>query len=309
MTGAAPATPRRLLVTGGGGQVGLELARCRWPEGTALDMPAREALDIGDAASVERCFAHTCYDAVINCAAWTAVDRAEDEIAAAWQANAQGPANLAAACARAAIPIVHLSTDYVFAGDADRPYREDDTPAPRSVYGASKLAGEWAVRTGNPRHLIVRTAWVVSPHRANFVKTMLRLASERASVSVVADQRGCPTSAADIARALCVMTSRLLADPHAPHGVYHFVNAGEASWAELAAFVFARAAERGQARAAVTPITTAQYPTRAARPANSRLETVRIAADFGIHPRHWHEAVGEVVDQLLEHRPKEAKTA
>jgi dTDP-4-dehydrorhamnose reductase len=301
--------PTRILVLGGSGQIGLELAACTWPEGTTLDLPAREAIDISDANNVVRLIEQGAYAAVINCAAWTAVDKAEDEIVAVWLANAQGPANIAAATARAGIPLVHVSTDYVFSGDLDRPYREDDAPGPRGIYGASKLGGEWAVLTANPRSVVVRTAWVLSPHGANFAKTMLRLATDRDNVSVVADQHGCPTSARDIAGALREIVLRSICDPEAPTGIYHFVNSGEATWAKLARFIFEYSASLNGPIATVNDIATVDYPTRARRPVNSRLGTDRIAADFGIHARAWHEAVAEVVGEILKDHSEGMKIA
>lgn len=288
----------KILVIGGAGQVGLELAARSWPDGFTLDLPSRAELDIGDPSAVDALIDGGAYAGVINCAAWTAVDAAEKEISAAWLANAQGPANLAAATARAGIPLVHVSTDYVFAGDLDRSYSEGDPVGPRSVYGASKLGGELAVRSGNPRSVVLRTAWVLSRHRSNFAKTMLRLATDRDELSVVADQVGCPTSAADIAGALQTIVLRMISDDQAPVGIFHFVNAGEASWADLARHVFTCSANHGGPSARVTDITTADYPTPASRPANSRLSTAAIADGYGIHPRPWQDAVAEIVEQL-----------
>ena len=213
--------------------------------------------------------------------------------------NAVAPAILAKRAAEAGIPIVQVSTDYVFPGDKEGFYEEGDPIGPIGVYGASKEGGEQAVRTGNPRHAIVRTAWVVSPHRANFVKTMLRLAADRPELRVVGDQRGCPTFAADLARALKAVTLRLAEDASAPAGTYHFVNAGEASWADFARAIFQASAARGGPSAAVTAITTAEYPTPARRPANSRLATAKIARNFGVTPRPWEQALEETVAKLV----------
>lgn len=291
--------PIRILVTGGAGQIGRSLAELDWPENVSLHLPHRTELDIGSRDSIEAIIATKAYAAVINSAAWTAVDAAEDEIGEAWLANAQGPAWLAEITRQAGIPLLHVSTDYVFGGDLDRPYREDDRTEPTGVYGASKLGGELAVCTGNPRSVVLRTAWVLSRHRGNFAKTMLRLAAERDTLSVVADQWGCPSSAPDIAAAIRKIVLRLITDPQAPTGVYHFVNAGEATWADLAEFVFREAEQRGGPSATVTRIGTADYPTRAARPGNSRLSTERVQQDFNIQPRDWHEAIAEVVGQIL----------
>lgn len=282
---------RHILVTGGAGQVGLELRRIDWPADVTIHTPDRATLDLASADSVAACFAATPFAAVINCAAYTAVDKAEGEVAAAFAANALGPALLADATRGAGIPLVHVSTDYVFDGTGDGFYAEDAPVAPLGVYGASKLAGELAVAAGNPRHLILRTAWVLSAHRANFAKTMLRLAGSHPRLRVVADQRGCPTAAADIAATLATVTLRLIDEAGAPTGTYHFVNEGEASWAELAEAIVAGAVP-------VDPIATADYPTPARRPANSRLSTARLARDYGIAPRPWREAVAEIVAEL-----------
>jgi dTDP-4-dehydrorhamnose reductase len=292
------AEPRHILITGGAGQVGLELQAHAWPEGVVIHAPGREELDLADPASVRAAFAARPYSAVINSAAWTAVDKAEDAVADAFLANAQGPAVLAEVTRQAGVPLVQVSTDYVFDGSADRPYVESDPVGPLGVYGASKLAGELAVRSGNPRSVVLRTAWVLSVHRANFLKTMLRLAESRDRLGVVGDQIGCPTSARDIAQALATITLRLMDDPDAPTGVYHFVNAGETSWAGLATEVFALSKAAGGPAAEVDAITTDQYPTPAKRPANSRLETRKLSRDFGIQPRDWRAAVAEIVTEL-----------
>ena len=289
---------KRILVTGGSGQIGQSLARLGQGR-FDLVMPRRDVLDLGDPAAIQSVLAREAWDAVVSSAAYTAVDRAESDVVAAWRANAVGPAALAAASAAAGIPIVHISTDYVFDGSKDGFYDEADPVAPLGIYGASKEGGEQAVRTANARHVILRTAWVVSPFGANFVKTMLRLGGERPRVSVVADQRGCPTSALDIAATVLAILDVVTSDPAAPFGTYHFVNDGEASWHELASAVFARAAAHGRRRPEVAAITTAQYPTPARRPANARLSTKRLAHAFGIVPRHWRTAIAEIVDELV----------
>jgi len=290
---------RHVLVTGGGGQVGLELARQDWPQDVVPHFPTRDALDLGNAESIAAAFAVHKWAAVINCAAYTAVDKAETEVGAAFLANAQGPAWLAEQCRNAGIPLIHVSTDYVFDGTADGFYDEAAPVGPTGVYGASKLAGELAVLSGNPRTVVMRTAWVVSAHRGNFVKTMLRVATAGNPLRVVADQRGCPTSAGDIARALLTILSAQLEREDAPTGTYQFVNAGEASWCEFARAIFAQSSERGGPTAEVTAITTADYPTPARRPANSRLSTTKLTADFGIVPRPWPEALANIMDELV----------
>jgi dTDP-4-dehydrorhamnose reductase len=298
------ADPVHILVTGGAGQVGLELARADWPEGVVLHRPGRELLDLSDPVSIRDAFGATPYAAVINAAAYTAVDKAETEVAAAFAANALGPAAIAQIAREADVPMVHVSTDYVFDGAADRPYVEDDPVGPLGIYGASKLAGELAARLAAPRSVVLRTAWVLSPFRANFAKTMLRLAGERDTVRVVADQRGCPTSARDIADVLKTITLRMIAERNSPTGIYHFVNKGETTWAGLAEAVFEASAARGGPSARVEPITTADYPTPARRPANSRLSTAKLERDYGIAPRPWREAVEQIVGELNEGAPR-----
>jgi len=284
-----------ILVTGGSGQVGGALTRLA---GTDVEIvaPTRDTLDLMDSTALTTLAGSRPWAAIVNCAAYTAVDKAESDVVAAWRVNALAPAALAAASNAAGVPILHVSTDYVFSGAKADFYVEDDSVAPLGVYGASKLGGELAVRSANPRHVILRTAWVVSATGSNFVKTMLRLGAERPHLRVVADQKGCPTSADDIARAILTILGRI---GDGPYGTYHFVNAGQASWHDLAERVFARAAAHGRAIPSVEPITTSDYPTPAARPANSRLATAKIMRDFGISPRDWHEAIDEIVDTLL----------
>jgi dTDP-4-dehydrorhamnose reductase len=286
-----------ILVTGGQGQVGIELAALAWPDGVRVHTPTRAELDLTSADSVRAYFAGKSFAAVINPAAYTAVDKAESEIGAAFAANALGPALLAEAAK--GTPIVHISTDYVFDGAKDGAYVESDPVSPLGVYGASKEAGEQAIRSAAPRHVILRTAWVVSPHRGNFVKTMLRLGAERPVLRVVDDQHGCPTAAADIAQAVGRIALRLINDPSAPIGTYHFVNAGDTTWCGLARHVFQASAKFGRPQPMVEAITTADYPTPARRPANSRLSTEKLKTDYGIHPRPWAVATDEVVGKLL----------
>lgn len=288
-----------ILITGGAGQVGLELARADWPSHVRLHLPTRDQLDLGDAEAVRAAFAATPFKAVINSGAYTAVDKAETEVAAAFAANAMGPAILAEVTRAAGIPLIQVSTDYVFDGSGERDYAETDPVGPLGVYGASKLAGEVAVTTGNPRSVVMRTAWVLSSHRANFLKTMLRLAGDRPTLRVVEDQHGCPTSARDIAGALKAITLRMIEDDQAPTGVYHFVNAGSTTWAGLAREIMALSAARGGPSATVEGITTADYPTPARRPSNSRLDTSKITRDYGIAPRPWTDAVAEIVAELI----------
>ena len=285
-----------ILITGGAGQVGIELQRAAWPAHVRLHAPTRAVLDLVDADAVARTFEETPFAAVINPAAYTTVDKAEDEVAEAFAANALVPAILADATRRAGIPLIHVSTDYVFDGSRDGARVETDPVAPLGVYGASKLAGELAVRAGNPRSVVLRTAWVFSAHRNNFVKTMLRIGAANPVLKVVADQHGCPTSASDIAATLMAITLRLIEDDAAPTGVYQFVNAGDASWHGFAEAIFAASASPDAPD--VIGITTAEYPTKARRPANSRLSTNKLTRDFGVTPRPWSQALGDVIAEL-----------
>ena len=287
-----------ILLTGGGGQIGMEFRRLAPPH-WRLTAPDSHELDVGDPQAVSAYMASRSFAAVVNAAAYTAVDRAESDIAAAWRVNALGPAALAEATVAADIPLVQLSTDFVFDGRKPDPYFEGDPIGPLSVYGASKEAGEQAVRTGNPRHVILRTAWIISPHGVNFAKTMLRLAEERRVIRVVDDQRGCPTSAADVAAALIAIIGRLITEADAPVGTFHFVNDGEASWCDLARAVFHTRARNGPAAPVVEAISTADYPTPARRPANSRLSTAKLRRDFAIAPRPWRKDPNEVVEAIL----------
>lgn len=302
------AEPRDILITGAAGQVGLALTRLAWPGPHRLVTPSRAELDLTDAAAIRSLFERHAFAVVINPAAYTAVDKAESEPAAAFAVNATAPALLAEACRAADVPLVHVSTDYVFDGAADRPYREDDAVAPLGVYGASKLAGELAVRSIQPRSSVLRTAWVVSPDRSNFLKTMLRLAQTRDELGVVGDQHGCPTAASDIAKALQTIALRMIADPQAPTGVFHFAGAGETTWAGFAQAIFAESARLGGPSAAVRSITTAEYPTPARRPANSRLDCGRIADAYGIQPRDWRAATAEITARALMDAQKEGET-
>jgi dTDP-4-dehydrorhamnose reductase len=295
-----------ILVLGGAGQVGTELQAYAWPDGVRVHAPDRAALDITDAEAVAARMAERPWGAVINTAAYTAVDKAESEPVAAWRLNALAPAILAAETARHGVPLVHVSTDYVFDGTRPGAYRPDDPIAPRSVYGASKAGGELAVRAGNPRHAILRTAWVVSPHRGNFVKTMLRLAAERDGLTVVDDQHGCPTSAADLAAALAVVALRMAHDADAPTGTFHCVNAGTTTWHGFAQGIVAGSARRGGRSVPVAGIPTSAYPTPARRPANSELSTESLRATYGIAMRPWQQALDTILDRLIGPVPTEA---
>lgn len=286
--------PVAILIAGGHGQIGQALAHAVWPEAVRLHRPTREALDLTDAAALTGAFARTPFAAVINAAAYTAVDAAEERVGEAFLANALIPARLADAARRADVPLIHLSTDCVFDGRLDRPYDELDATGPISVYGASKRAGELAVLAGHPRAAVVRTAWVVSARGRNFVRTILDAAESRPELTVVSDVVGSPTSADDLAGALVALTLTMIADRAAPGGVYHCVNSGEASWAELAAEALRLAGLDGR----VAPVPAASHPAPASRPANSRLSCERMTRIHGVSMRDWRLAIADIVAEL-----------
>ncbi|HSK39886.1 MAG TPA: dTDP-4-dehydrorhamnose reductase, partial [Arenibaculum sp.] len=240
-------------------------------------------------------------DLVVNAAAVTAVDAAETDPGPAWAVNRDGARAVALACAAAGIPLVHLSTDYVFDGGVPgsrHPYRPFDPVRPLSVYGASKAAGEVAVRETHRSHAIVRTSWVFSAGGRNFLTTMLRLAGERPELRVVDDQIGCPTSAADVAAAIVVLARHLLDGTCSALGTHHFCNAGPASWFDFAQSIFGRAARMGVAVPRLVPIPTSAYPTPARRPLWSVLDTAGLQAAIGHVPRPWTEALADVMAEL-----------
>ena len=288
----------KILVFGAGGQIGREVCRAAWPPRHAILPLDRKALDITKSAAVSAMLDRETPDLAINLAAYTAVDRAESEPEAAWAVNCAGAARIAAACDESATPLIHLSTDYVFNGCKTGPYREEDAVGPLGVYGRSKEAGERAVRAAVARHVILRTAWVFGAYGANFVKTMLRLAAERPVLRVVADQRGCPTAATDIAAALMVIAGHIERGEE-KWGTYHFVGAGPVSWHGFAEAIFDRAAPQLAARPQVEPITTDQYPTPAQRPMNSVLDCQKIKGAFSILPPPWRTALAAVIRELL----------
>jgi dTDP-4-dehydrorhamnose reductase len=290
----------RILVIGRSGQLAQSLARVGPTRGVALSLAGRPEVDMGDAGSLGRSIAAMQPDVVINAAAYTAVDKAESEREVAFAINAGGPGALAAATAAAGVPLIHVSTDYVFDGSKSAPYLETDPTGPVNAYGASKLEGERGVAAHNPRHVIVRTAWVVSPFGANFVKTMLRLAAERDELRVVADQVGSPTYAIDLADWLISIAEQVVALPEGDRawGVTNLANTGAASWAEVAEVALAASVAYGRRRVPVRAITTAEYPTPARRPANSLLDLARSKALFGLRPSTWQDAIGRCVEEL-----------
>ena len=292
---------RTVLVFGAGGQVGFELLRTNWAAGLAPAGLSRTEGDVTDRDAVDRAMAVHRPALVVNASAYTAVDKAESEPDPAFAVNRDGPANLARACAAAGVPLIHISTDYVFDGTSKTdPWREDDPVAPQGVYAASKLAGEDAVREILPDHVILRTAWVFGAYGHNFVKTMLRLARERDTLRVVADQRGCPTPAAGIAAAIATIArARLIGERWTP-GIFHYAGAPATSWHGFADRIVERAAGRIGRRPPVQAITTADFPTPARRPANSVLDTARIGQAYGIAPADWMSGLDQMLDEILD---------
>jgi dTDP-4-dehydrorhamnose reductase len=290
----------RVLLLGGSGQLGSALRAAALPPGTALVAPARSDADLDDAAAIERLIAAEPWSAVINAAGYTNVDRAESEEDRASTVNADAAGRLAQATGQRGIPLLYVSTDYVFDGRKDAPYVETDATAPLNAYGRSKLAGERQVAAANPRHVILRTAWLYSPYRSNFVRTILRLARERERLTIVADQRGCPTAAHDLAEACLAVTLRCAADPgRAPYGLYHFAGAGAATWFEFANAIVAEAAGLLGRVPQVVPISSTDYGSPVARPADSRLDCTAIEQAFALKPRPWRQALAETVARLM----------
>jgi dTDP-4-dehydrorhamnose reductase len=290
----------RLLLLGGTGQVGEELRALAMPDDVEVVVPGRSTLDLQDADAITSMIAAEPWGVVINAAAYTAVDRAESEEAIAFAVNAAAPSRLAIETGSRGIPLVQISTDYVFDGKKGSPYVEQDEAAPLNVYGRSKLVGEHAVRAANWRHVILRTSWIYSPYRTNFVKTILRVAAERDRLTVVADQRGRPTAARDVAQACLDIALHCASDPErAPYGIYHFAGAGEASRFEFATAIVDLSADRRARSPQVVPVRTADYPTPAARPLDARLDCTAIVREFGVRLRPWREALEETIDRLL----------
>ncbi len=301
----------RLVVTGRDGQVATSLLEAgQGRDDVEVVAVGRPTLDLAQPDTVFDALAAVRPDIVVSAAAYTAVDQAEDEPDLAFAVNAVGAGKVGEAAARLGVPVIHLSTDYVFDGTKDGAYVETDATAPLSVYGASKLAGELAVAAANPRHLILRTAWVYSPFGRNFVKTMLRLASDRDEIAVVADQWGNPTSALDIADAI-LHAAAMLRDDEAfdGYGIYHLAGTGETNWSGFARHILDTSARYGGPTARVRDIATSDYPTKAKRPANSRLSTARLSAARGWVAPDWRQSAQAVVYRLLTGETRQALSA
>ncbi|MER9584687.1 dTDP-4-dehydrorhamnose reductase [Mesorhizobium sp. M0276] len=291
----------RLVVTGREGQVAASLLEAgQGRTGVEVIAIGRPELDLAKPDTLIEAIAAGKPDIVVSAAAYTAVDQAEDEPDLAFAVNAVGAGKVAEAARRLGVPVIHLSTDYVFDGSKDSAYVETDATAPASVYGASKLAGEQVVAAANPHHLILRTAWVYSPFGKNFVKTMLRLAADRDEIAVVADQWGNPTSALDIADAILHAAAQLNGDKSfgAP-GTYHLAGTGEANWSGFARHILDTSRVSGGPWARVRDIATMDYPTKARRPSNSRLSSAKFASVFGWNAPDWRQSTEAVVHRVL----------
>lgn len=281
----------KALVFGQTGQVARELVR-RAPEGVVVSTLGRDRADLSDPAACAAAIMASDADVCINAAAWTAVDKAETEEAAARVVNGEAPAAMAKACAERGIPFVHISTDYVFDGQGTAPFRTNDPVMPLGAYGRTKLLGEEGVRAAGGTHVILRTSWVFSAHGANFVKTMLRLGATRDSLNVVADQIGGPTSAASIADALFVIAKATFAG--AKGGTHHFSGAPDTSWADFARQIMAKAG----LGCTVNDISSSEYPTPAKRPLNSRLDCSDLKSVFGIDRPDWRLELDDILAEL-----------
>jgi dTDP-4-dehydrorhamnose reductase len=287
----------RLLVTGGTGQV----ARAIATQAPAAMVVGRPEFDFDRPETIAACFRRARPLLVVNAAAYTAVDLAEDEEEAANRANREGPAELARLCAAAGIPLIHISTDYVFDGAKATPYVETDAVAPQGAYGRSKLAGEQAVLAACLRAIVLRTSWVYAARGKNFVLTMLNAGRQRPELRVVADQVGCPTSADDLASVILAIAARIERDGWRDEfaGVFHAAGSGATSWHGFAEAIFALAAAHGVNVPKLVPIATADWPTKAKRPANSRLDCSKVERVFGLRLPDWQESLARVIDQAL----------
>ncbi|HWA78840.1 MAG TPA: dTDP-4-dehydrorhamnose reductase [Acetobacteraceae bacterium] len=292
-----------ILVTGGSGQLATALSKAG--QDIKIRRVGRPEFDFDRPETIDKAIANQRLAAIVNAAAYTAVDAAEDDVAAAFRANRDGPARLAVLAASSGIPLIHVSTDYVFDGGKGAPYVESDPTAPLGVYGASKRAGEEEVLAAGGRAVVLRTAWVISPTGRNFVRTMIAARSKTDHLRVVADQLGQPTSAADLASAILAILRRIESAGWQERfgGIFHAAGTGETTWHGLATAVFEEAARHGVIPPEITPIRTEDWPTRARRPADSRLDCERLAEIFGVRLPPWRESLRGLVDELFDGRP------
>ncbi|WP_051013519.1 dTDP-4-dehydrorhamnose reductase [Pararhodospirillum photometricum] len=288
----------KVLVLGTPGQLGHELMRASWPIGVSLAGVGHPDFDMSLEKDVLRVVAEYDPNLVINATAYTAVDKAEKEPELAFAVNRDGPRFLAQDCARRGIPVIHVSTDYVFDGTKDGWYVEEDPIAPLNVYGASKAAGELEIREIWHRHVILRTTWVYAAHGTNFVKKMLHLGAERETLSVVADQYGAPTAAADLAATITSVVAHIAQGGKA-WGTYHATGSGETTWHGFAEHIFQRLEQETGRRPILHAITTDNYPTPARRPKNSRLDCTKLKNNFDIVLPHWQKSLDRVIDELF----------
>lgn len=290
----------KILVAGARGQLARALCETvQRPGGHWVVALGRPQLDLLDHATIGRAIADLEPDLLVNAAAYTAVDKAESDKATAFAVNRDGAAALASAARATNIPIIHVSTDYVFDGRKAGAYIETDATSPLGVYGRSKLEGELAVAAANPRHVILRTAWLYAPYGANFLRTMLRLARERPELRVVADQRGQPTYVPHLAAAILAIAEALPGKQgQEAWGTYHIAAGGETTWHGFAGAIVRAGARLGVPQVPVVPITTAEYPTLAARPANSRLDCSKLERTFGVCMPHWQQGLAECMAEL-----------
>jgi dTDP-4-dehydrorhamnose reductase len=291
---------RPILVTGGTGQLASALAVT-----AGIDRVGRPAFDFDRPETIGPALRAAAPRLVVNAAAYTAVDAAENDADAAYRANRDGPAILARLCAEADIPLIHVSTDYVFDGAKPEPYVETDPVAPQGVYGASKLAGEQAVLASGAKAIILRTAWVYAATGKNFVRTMLTVGKTRPRLTVVADQHGCPTTAADLGDAILAIIARLDATGWQPayRGIFHAAGSGATTWFGLAVATFEEAGRHGAKIPEVAPIATADWPTPAKRPANSRLDCTKLRDVFGVQLPHWRASLTRTVETIFATAP------
>lgn len=291
----------RLLIAGWQGQIARSLVELALGRDDVSGLSVgRPALDLFSASSVKSSLVGDSPDIMINTAAYTAVDQAEEEPEQAFKLNTAGAASFAATAAKLDIPVIHLSTAYVFDGEKDAPYTEEDTPAPKTVYGQSKLQSETEVAAANPRHVILRTAWVYSPYSGNFVSSMLSKARKGEEIEVVDDQTGSPTYALDLARAILDIAAAIATrGDDTPWGTYHVASTGEATWYGFANKIFDISRGLGGPTAEPQPISTDAYPTTAIRLANARLDSSKVSSAFGIEPAPWEKGVETCVRRVL----------
>jgi dTDP-4-dehydrorhamnose reductase len=293
----------KILITGAGGQLGRELINQGQLKGFSVQAPSEDDMDITDLEKIDRCMAFHQPEVVINAAAYTQVDKAESEAALAFAVNTTGSANLARMCAKNKIPLVHISTDYVFDGQKGTSYLETDTISPVGVYGRSKAEGEIEIRSHLKEHIILRTSWLYGIHGHNFAKTILKLATTKPKIRVVADQYGSPTNAADLAQTILIISDRMQFNNDVDWGTYHYCGQGVISWYNFAEKIVGLARLYADVKTTrIEPIPTADYPTRALRPIYSALDCSRIQKHFGINPKPWQKSLEITIKELLVRR-------